>query len=150
MAQFDLLDKPQDTDTARLNADGKSPSAFKTISEAADMLGVPQHVLRFWESRFSQIRPLRLKGGRRYYRPEDMEVLLAVKHMLYKQGFTIKGAKKAFEQQRRAQSGTEEPLPTGPRATKPVQPMTAEKKRQLTLLRRDLTDLRDILRRELA
>jgi DNA-binding transcriptional MerR regulator len=150
MAQFDLLEKPQDADTAVLSADGKSPSAFKTISEAADMLGVPQHVLRFWESRFSQIRPLRLKGGRRYYRPEDMEVLLAVKHMLYKQGFTIKGAKKAFEQQRRAQSGTEEALPTGPRAAKPVQPLTAEKKRQLTLLRRELTDLRDILRRELA
>lgn len=74
----------------------KSPEAFKTISEAAEELGVEQHVLRFWETKFSQIKPLKRRGGRRYYRPEDMEVLHRIRHLLYKQGFTIKGAKKAM------------------------------------------------------
>lgn len=74
----------------------KSPEAFKTISEAAEELGVEQHVLRFWETKFTQIKPLKRRGGRRYYRPEDMEVLHRIRHLLYKQGFTIKGAKKAM------------------------------------------------------
>lgn len=76
---------------------GKSPSALRTISEAAEQLDVPQHVLRFWETKFTQIKPLKRNGGRRFYRPEDMEVLGQIKHLLYKQGYTIKGAKKAFE-----------------------------------------------------
>lgn len=75
----------------------KSPSALKTISEAAEMLDVPQHVLRFWETKFNQIKPLKRNGGRRFYRPEDMEVLFQVKHLLYRQGYTINGAKKAFD-----------------------------------------------------
>lgn len=74
----------------------KAPGAFKTISETAKFLDVPQHVLRFWESRFAQIKPLKLNGGRRYYRPQDIEILSTIKHLLYKQGYTIKGAKKAF------------------------------------------------------
>lgn len=74
----------------------KSPEAFKTISEAAEELGVEQHVLRYWETKFTQIKPLKRRGGRRYYRPEDMEVLHRIRHLLYKQGFTIKGAKKAM------------------------------------------------------
>lgn len=77
-------------------APAKSETAFKTISEAADMLGVQQHVLRFWESKFPQIKPTKLAGGRRYYRPEDMDVLSRIHHLLYKQGYTIKGALKAF------------------------------------------------------
>ena len=83
--------------TARTRGASKSPSALKTISEAADMLDVPQHVLRFWETKFTQIKPLKRNGGRRYYRPEDMEVLQHIKNLLYKQGYTIKGARKAFE-----------------------------------------------------
>lgn len=82
---------------ARARGASKSPSALKTISEAADMLEVPQHVLRFWETKFTQIKPLKRNGGRRYYRPEDMEVLQHIKNLLYKQGYTIKGARKAFE-----------------------------------------------------
>jgi len=82
---------------ARARGASKSPSALKTISEAADMLEVPQHVLRFWETKFTQIKPLKRNGGRRYYRPEDMEVLFYIKGLLYKQGYTIKGARKAFE-----------------------------------------------------
>lgn len=79
----------------------KSEGAFKTISETAKLLGVPQHVLRFWESRFRQVRPLKLKGGRRYYRPEDIEILQQIQALLYKQGYTIKGARKALEKQKR-------------------------------------------------
>lgn len=73
---------------------GKSSSAFRTISEVADDLGVQQHVLRFWETKFSQIRPLKRGGGRRYYRPEDVALLKSVHHLLYTEGYTIKGVQK--------------------------------------------------------
>jgi len=69
----------------------KSPDAFRTISEAAEELSVPQHVLRFWETRFSQIKPMKRAGGRRYYRPADIELLKGVHTLLYKQGYTIRG-----------------------------------------------------------
>jgi DNA-binding transcriptional MerR regulator len=72
----------------------KSASAFRTISEVADQLDVPQHVLRFWETRFAQIRPLKRAGGRRYYRPEDVELLRRIRGLLYQQGYTIKGVQK--------------------------------------------------------
>lgn len=73
---------------------GKSASAFRTISEVAGELDVPQHVLRFWETRFSQIRPLKRAGGRRYYRPEDVELLRRIREFLYQQGYTIRGVQK--------------------------------------------------------
>lgn len=72
----------------------KSASAFRTISEVADQLDVPQHVLRFWETRFAQIRPLKRAGGRRYYRPEDVDLLRRIRGLLYQQGYTIKGVQK--------------------------------------------------------
>ena len=72
----------------------KSPNAFRTISEVADSLGIPQHVLRFWESKFNQIKPMKRGGGRRYYRPEDVEVIEAIIRLLHYDGFTIKGAQK--------------------------------------------------------
>lgn len=72
----------------------KSASAFRTISEVADELDVPQHVLRFWETRFTQIRPLKRAGGRRYYRPEDVDLLRRIRGLLYQQGYTIKGVQK--------------------------------------------------------
>jgi DNA-binding transcriptional MerR regulator len=77
----------------------KSPDAFRTISEAADELDLPQHVLRFWETRFSTIRPLKRGGGRRYYRPEDVLLLKGIRHLLYEQGFTIKGVQKILKDQ---------------------------------------------------
>lgn len=77
----------------------KSPDAFRTISEVASDLDVPQHVLRFWESKFSQIRPLKRGGGRRYYRPEDVDLLRGVRALLYKDGYTIKGVQKVFKDQ---------------------------------------------------
>lgn len=76
----------------------KSASALKTISEAAEMIGVETHVLRFWEKQFPQIKPLKQRGGRRYYRPEDMTTLHEVKTLLYGQGFTIEGAKRQLHQ----------------------------------------------------
>ncbi len=75
----------------------KSPNALRTISEASEILDVPQHVLRFWETKFSQIKPLKRNGGRRFYRPQDIDVLQQIKHLLYNQGYTIKGAKKAVD-----------------------------------------------------
>ncbi|MCR4267011.1 MerR family transcriptional regulator [Nitratireductor sp. ZSWI3] len=72
----------------------KSPDAFRTISEAAEELDLPQHVLRFWETRFSQIKPLKRGGGRRYYRPQDIDLIKGIRHMLYEQGYTIKGVQK--------------------------------------------------------
>lgn len=79
----------------------KNDDAFKSISETAAMLALPQHVLRFWESRFPQIKPIKLKGGRRYYRPQDIETLFTIKRLLYKEGYTIKGARRAIHQIRK-------------------------------------------------
>ena len=77
----------------------KSPEAFRTISEVAETMDLPQHVLRFWETRFPQIRPLKRAGGRRYYRPDDVELLRAIKRLLYDEGYTIKGVQKLFKEQ---------------------------------------------------
>jgi DNA-binding transcriptional MerR regulator len=79
---------------------GKSQAAFRTISEVADELDVAQHVLRFWESKFPQVRPLKRGGGRRYYRPEDIELLRDIRSLLYDEGYTIKGAQKLLRQRR--------------------------------------------------
>src|SRR5579883_2524350 len=73
---------------------GKAAGAFRTISEVATDLNVPQHVLRFWETRFTQIRPLKRAGGRRYYRPEDVELLRRIRQLLYNNGYTIKGVQR--------------------------------------------------------
>lgn len=81
------------------NAGKKSPSAFRTISEVAEGLKVQQHVLRFWETKFSQIRPLKRGGGRRYYRPEDVAILKTIHNLLYSQGYTIRGVQKLFREQ---------------------------------------------------
>jgi DNA-binding transcriptional MerR regulator len=72
----------------------KGPEAFRSISEASDALGVPQHVLRFWETRFSFIRPMKRAGGRRFYRPHDIVVLAEVRRLLHEEGYTIKGVQK--------------------------------------------------------
>jgi DNA-binding transcriptional MerR regulator len=79
-------------------AEMKAPGAFRTISEVATDLEVPQHVLRFWESKFQQIRPLKRGGGRRYYRPEDIQLLNSIKDLLYNQGFTIRGVQKLLRE----------------------------------------------------
>jgi DNA-binding transcriptional MerR regulator len=77
----------------------KGPDAFRTISEAAEELGVPQHVLRFWETRFSFIRPMKRAGGRRFYRPQDITVLRGVRTLLHDEGYTIKGVQRLHREQ---------------------------------------------------
>lgn len=77
----------------------KSPDAFRTISEVAEDLDVPQHVLRFWETRFSHIKPLKRGGGRRYYRPDDVDLLKGIRHLLYGEGYTIKGVQRILKEE---------------------------------------------------
>ena len=77
----------------------KSPDAYRTISEVADWLGAPAHVLRFWESKFRQVKPLKRAGGRRYYRPPDMQLLSGIKKLLHDDGMTIKGVQKILKEQ---------------------------------------------------
>jgi DNA-binding transcriptional MerR regulator len=77
----------------------KSPDAFRTISEVAEDLDLPQHVLRFWETRFGQIKPLKRGGGRRYYRRDDVDLLRGIRHLLYGQGFTIRGVQRILKEQ---------------------------------------------------
>jgi DNA-binding transcriptional MerR regulator len=79
--------------------DHKAPDAFRTISEVADELDLPQHVLRFWESRFSDIRPMKRGGGRRYYRPDDIDLLRGIRHLLYGEGYTIRGVQRILREQ---------------------------------------------------
>jgi DNA-binding transcriptional MerR regulator len=90
----------------------KGPEAFRTISEAADELGVPQHVLRFWESRFSFIRPMKRAGGRRFYRPQDIVVLRGVMRLLHDEGYTIKGVQRLHREEgiRRVVGAAEAPM----------------------------------------
>ena len=95
----------------------KAPDAFRTISEVADEIDVPQHVLRFWESRFSQIRPMKRGGGRRYYRPDDVDLLRGVRHLLYGEGYTIRGVQRILREEGAAfvqnvwRVGAAQPLP---------------------------------------
>ena len=101
----------------------KSPEAFRTISEVATELDVPQHVLRFWEGRFTQIKPVKRAGGRRYYRPEDVDLLRGIRALLYREGFTIKGVQKILKERGHRhviELGRGETLPIIP--TAPVRP----------------------------
>jgi DNA-binding transcriptional MerR regulator len=105
----------------------KAPDAFRTISEVADELELPQHVLRFWETRFSQIRPMKRGGGRRYYRPEDVDLLRGIRHLLYGEGYTIRGVQRILKDhgtrfvQSVWQAGAPQPAqPPGELETEPV------------------------------
>ena len=93
----------------------KSASAYRTISEVSDELEIPQHVLRFWETRFTQVRPLKRGGGRRYYRPEDVRLLQRIQKLLYEEGYTIKGVQKLLREGRivSTEAGSRKPV-TGP------------------------------------
>ena len=84
------------TDAGRIE---KAPDAFRTISEVSESLDVPQHVLRFWEAKFAQVKPLKRAGGRRYYRPDDIDLLKGIRALLYNEGFTIKGVQKVLREQ---------------------------------------------------
>jgi DNA-binding transcriptional MerR regulator len=113
----------------------KSAAAFRTISEVSDELDVPQHVLRFWETKFSSVRPLKRGGGRRYYRPEDIGLLRRIRNLLYSEGYTIKGVQKLMR---------EGQLKTGTDGTSVARPRGAV---DLNSVVEELTELRDMLRR---
>jgi DNA-binding transcriptional MerR regulator len=111
----------------------KAPDAFRTISEVADELDVPQHVLRFWESRFSQIRPMKRAGGRRYYRADDVDLLRGIRQLLYGEGYTIRGVQRILKEhgvkfvQTVWQEGAEQPgrLPDDDMAEEAAEPAAA-------------------------
>jgi len=142
----------------------KSPTAFRTISEVATDLSVPQHVLRFWESKFQQIKPLKRGGGRRYYRPEDIQLIGNIKDLLYNQGFTIRGVQKLLKENGRfpsARSMVPDPqLPASMAAAMPApaqnhsqtqqkpapQGLSPEKHRALQSVLGELKALRELLR----
>ena len=123
---------------------GKSPSAFRTISEVATELDLPQHVLRFWETKFSLIQPLKRGGGRRYYRPDDVALLRRIRDLLYKDGYTIKGVQKLLRQNA---AKTPEDMDDSPLETK-VAPLRLDGRKQAELkaLLEELEELRDLLR----
>ncbi len=130
----------QDSASQKSRQTVKSASAFRTISEVADELRVQQHVLRFWESKFTQVKPLKRGGGRRYYRPEDVELLRRIHHLLYQEGYTIKGVQKLLHgsknsvMQRMAETAAaiNAPVAAEPVAAAPVsvKPAVAPRQRQ--------------------
>jgi DNA-binding transcriptional MerR regulator len=126
----------------------KSAEAFRTISEVAQELEVPQHVLRFWESRFPQVRPLKRAGGRRYYRPDDVVLLRRIRQCLYDQGYTIKGVQKLLREGA-LRSDAPPPRPPAPvPAARPKEAAGASAGRAALIeLRRELAELRDLLRK---
>ena len=126
----------------------KSPAAFRTISEVAEDLEVPQHVLRFWESKFPQVKPLKRGGGRRYYRPEDVVLLRRIRQCLYQEGYTIRGV------QRLLREGAVKVV--GPRPAEPQlslaalqEPIPDELRHALEEIRDELVELRALLKRSL-
>lgn len=138
----------------------KAPGAFRTISEVADDLGVQQHVLRFWETKFSQIRPLKRGGGRRYYRPEDLALLKRIHHLLYTEGYTIKGVQKLLREKGRngilqaddgapvtASATNGNAQPAAPKASSAAAPASSQEKgsgAQRALLQAMLGELKEI------
>ena len=121
----------------------KPDSAFRTISEASDEIGVPQHVLRFWETRFSQLQPLKRGGNRRYYRPADMALLRTIRTLLHDQGLTIRGVQLALAKSTKASSvALAEPIEP------PPAPLLAPASQQIDLAQ--LRAIRDRLRTALA
>ena len=116
----------------------KSPDAFRTISEVSTDLGVPQHVLRFWELKFPQLKPLKRAGNRRYYRPGDLRLLERIRDLLYREGYTIKGVQKLLRQPGMVpgEDGAEPPLP----------PLDARRRERLEAVVGELEALRDEFR----
>jgi len=131
---------------------GKSAAAFRTISEVSEELDVPQHVLRFWETKFAQVRPLKRGGGRRYYRPEDVELLRRIRGLLYNDGYTIKGVQKLLREHSgraplpsdEAASSGEQPHEAPPLSESPAQPAPEA---DLKGVIQELESLRDLLQR---
>ena len=134
----------------------KAPNAFRTISEVADELHIPQHVLRFWETKFPQIKPLKRGGGRRYYRPDDILLLRRISDLLYIQGYTIKGVQRLLREggghlaedippataaERSAADAERDTPPESPPAEAAPDPLAAENDRLRGLLQHTLSEL---------
>ncbi|HLF58040.1 MAG TPA: MerR family transcriptional regulator [Alphaproteobacteria bacterium] len=135
----------------------KSPSAFRTISEVSGELDVPQHVLRFWETKFAQLRPLKRGGGRRYYRPEDVELLGRIRELLYRDGYTIKGVQRLFRNEggkapRGMESDRDDPSDVAPAIFPAIPPASShpgdgrDQRAVLEAVLRDLLEIRNFLR----
>ena len=146
---------PEFFDPSSIRRQAKSAAAFRTISEVASELEVPQHVLRFWESKFSQIRPLKRGGGRRYYRPEDVTLLRRIRQCLYEDDYTIKGVQRLLREGQLKPPELPEPVvvdedPPPAAATLPL-PLAAndrtDVKSVLREIRKELADLRELLRK---
>jgi DNA-binding transcriptional MerR regulator len=146
---------PEFYDPSLARRQAKSAAAFRTISEVASELAVPPHVLRFWAAKFSQIRPLKRGGGRRYYRPEDVVLLRRIRRCLYEDGYTIKGVQRLLREgqlkppeQPELEAAEPEP-PQAPAAL--ALPMAAndrtDVKSLLREIRKELADLRELLRK---
>jgi DNA-binding transcriptional MerR regulator len=149
-----------ETDGALTRRPAKSEAAFRTISEVSSDLDVPQHVLRFWESKFNQIKPLKRGGGRRYYRPEDLQLLKRIRDLLYKDGYTIRGVQKLLREQTRNPAGGEAKTGAPGPKTQPdlaaaqadllVEPPPVDRvtdpRAELLALLDELEELRDFLR----
>jgi DNA-binding transcriptional MerR regulator len=150
---------PMTASESRRSQSAKSASAFRTISEVSDDLDVPQHVLRFWETKFSHIKPMKRGGGRRYYRPEDVALLRRIRELLYTEGYTIKGVQRLLRQSgvKAVLAGREEDdivvavAPAAPAPTAEAAPMRAgldpETRSALQAVLAELTALREMLPR---
>jgi len=127
---------------------GKSAFAFRTISEVSKELQVPTHVLRFWEAKFSSIKPLKRGGGRRYYRPEDLDLLRKIKSLLYDDGYTIKGVQKLLKDQNKEVPDRIKALSPSEilRGRDNQEDLTVSKKEQIKEIVDELEELRDYLR----
>lgn len=122
----------------------KSEQAFRTISEVAVELDLPQHVLRFWETKFRQISPMKRGGGRRYYRPQDVELIRRIKSLLHTEGYTIKGVQRMLGQ------GGVSKLPVAPEAPQKPQDEALGKGFDLAQIVGELEELRDLLKKSVA
>ena len=120
----------------------KSPDAFRTIGEVSEELDVPQHVLRFWETKFPQIRPLKRGGGRRYYRPEDVALLRHIRHLLHAEGYTVRGVQKLL----RERASRPAPALAAPDQIETESPLGPEDRARASRILDELCTLRDMLR----
>lgn len=125
---------------------GKSAAAFRTISEVSGELDVPQHVLRFWEGKFSQVRPLKRGGGRRYYRPEDIDLLRRIRDLLYSDGYTIKGVQRLLREGRGKDGEAEEATAELPKPVAAVAASGSDLKGEVKAVIDELSALRDMLK----
>ncbi len=130
----------------------KSAGALKTISEVADILELPQHVLRFWETKFPQIQPLKRRGGRRFYRPDDVAMLETIRTLLHEKGYTIKGAQALLGKASGRPKLIKGDIPPAPAMGEALSAargsvLDSDKRGKLEAVRRELVEMRDILRK---